>query len=282
MRTPPYPLPIQQELGLAYRLSLGVALLVTVASAAGLLFPSAMYPTAELAQAFLVNDAVNLMLGLPILLGSLWLARRGQWAGLLCWPGALLYGIYNYLAYLFSRAFAWITVVNLAIVLLSAYALFDLLKKIDRRLVQERLAGKVPEKLAGWVLAVFGMLFFFRAVGAIAASSAGQAGLPLADFGVLMADLVVSALWTGGGALLLRRRPLGYAGALGLLFAASTLFIGLILFLLLQPLLTEAPFAWVDALVVCGMGLVCFIPCGLFLRGVIAQQRASPRLGQSA
>ena len=74
-----------------------------------------------------------------------------------------------------------------------------------------------------------------------------------------------------GGVLLLRRRPLGYVGGLGLLFAASMLFVGLIIFLLLQPVLTAVPFTPIDVIVVAVMGLVCFIPFGLFARGVASK-----------
>ena len=68
--------------------------------------------------------------------------------------------------------------------------------------------------------------------------------------------------------MLWRRNSLGYVVGLGLLFQASLLFIALILFFLLQPLLTTAPFALADTVVVFTMGLVCFIPFALFVRGV--------------
>ena len=37
-----------------------------------------------------------------------------------------------------------------------------------------------------------------------------------------------------------------------------------------QPIMTDAPFAPVDVLVVLGMGLFCFVPFGLFVRSVLA------------
>jgi pilus assembly protein TadC len=40
---------------------------------------------------FLAQDALAIVLGLPILLGSIWLARRGSLIGMLPWPGALIY-----------------------------------------------------------------------------------------------------------------------------------------------------------------------------------------------
>jgi len=43
----------------------------------------------------------------------------------------------------------------------------------------------------------------------------------------------------------------------------------LIVFLLIQPVLTDAPFAIVDVVVILVMGLVCFVPFGLFVRGVV-------------
>jgi hypothetical protein len=37
----------------------------------------------------------------------------------------------------------------------------------------------------------------------------------------------------------------------------------------LQPFLTDAPFALGDVIVLSIMGLVCFVPFGLFMRGVL-------------
>jgi hypothetical protein len=60
---------------------------------------------------------------------------------------------------------------------------------------------------------------------------------------------------------------------LGLLFSGSLLFISLIMYLLLAPLLTGAPFAPADVMVVLSLGMVCFIPFFLYLRGVQLQDR---------
>ena len=263
-------LPVTRNLTAAYALSLVVASLMTVVSLGGLLLPSDIYPTDKLTTTFVPNDLVNLVIGLPILLGSMWLARQGKLLGLLLWPGALLYFVYNYIAYVVGIPVGLITLAYLLIVLLSAYLTRDLLMKVDRVSVQKQLVGAVSEKFSGWVLTIFGILFIFRAVGMIAQTIIDQIPLPLSDLGVLIADLVLSGLLVLGGVLLLQRKPLGYVSGLGLLFAASMLFIGLIVFLLLQPVLTDAPFALVDVIVVFIMGLVCFIPTWLFMRGVIS------------
>jgi len=50
------------------------------------------------------------------------------------------------------------------------------------------------------------------------------------------------------------------------------LFVGVIGFTLLQPLMTDAPFVLADTLVLISMGLVCFIPTVLFARGVVDRE----------
>jgi hypothetical protein len=264
-------LPIKQSLTLTYALSYTIAILMTAVSVGGFLFSSIIYPTDELRQSYVSNDLINLLIGLPILLGSMWLTRRGKLTGLLFWPGALLYVLYNYTAYVFGMPFGLIPLAFIALVLLSAYLLLALLKNIDKKAVQAQLKGGVSEKTTGWVLIIFGSAFLFRAIGMLVKTGTGQATLPTAEIGTLIADIVLSILWISGGVLLLRQRPLGYVSGLGLLFAASTLFIGLILYLLLQPVLTGTPFAFIDVVVVSIMGLVCFIPFGLFLRGVVSR-----------
>jgi hypothetical protein len=241
---------------------------MTAVSMGGLLFPTVFYPSDELLRSFLANDAANLIIGLPILLVSLWLTRRGSLFGLLSWPGVLLYVVYNYVAYLFGMPFGWTTLASLALVALSAYAIFYLMACIDRKSVQEQLSGAVLVKTGGWFLVVFGVLFVSRAIGMLA-----QGSLPASGTGILIADMVLSTLWIACGSLLLRRNPLGYASGLGMLIAASMLFIGLILFLLLQPVLTSAPFALMDVMVVLGMGMICSIPTILFARGVILRRK---------
>jgi hypothetical protein len=106
-------------------------------------------------------------------------------------------------------------------------------------------------------------------------ASVNQAVLPLSEIGLLIADLALSTIWIAGGILLLRKTPLGYTGGLGLLFVGSMLFVGLALILLLQPILMDAQFALIDVIVVIIMGSICFIPFGLFLRGVLTAGNSS-------
>jgi hypothetical protein len=262
-------LPLDRDIKSTWILSFICAVLMGVLSLFGLLFPESIYKTEVLIQSYFTNDIVNLILGLPILLGSMWLTNRGKLVGLLFWPGALLYIIYNYIAVVFGRPFDIFTFAYLALILISAYSIYDLIRKIDSNSVKQQLAGAVAEKLAGWFLLIFGILFLLRAATILVGARLNQAVLPLTEIGVSIADIVISILWIIGGIMLIRIKPLGYIAGLGLLFAASMLFVGLIIILIIQPVLTTAPFSPIDIIVVALMGLILSIPFFLFLRGTI-------------
>jgi hypothetical protein len=269
-------LPLRRDLALMYASSLLIALLMAAASVAGLLYRAVIYPADELVRSFVPTDAATLFVGLPILLGSMWLTWRGELVGLLFWPGALFFVLYNYIVYVLAMPLNGAFLLHLALVTLSAYALIGVVASIDGGNVQGRLAGAVPERLAGGILAGLGFLFFVRSV--IELVSALTNGAPLAEteLALLAADFLITPAWVIAGLLLWRRAEFGYVAGLGLLFQASMLFIGLIIFLLLQPLLTTAPFVLTDVIVVSAMGLVCFIPFALFLRGVVSHRDSSP------
>jgi len=270
-------LPLTHPLTLSYVFSLVVALIMTVASVAGLLYPTRLYPTDELRQSFVANDVVNLFIGLPILLGSMWLARRGKLIGLLLWPGALFYVPYNYLVYTFALPLNVGLLLSLVLLTLSTYTTIGLVAGIDGKEVQRRLSGVVPERLAGGILAGLGIAFSLLAIGTIVNHLISKTPLAGPELALQVSDFIVSPAWVIGGILLWRRKPLGYVTGAGLLFQASMLFIGLIVFLLLQPLLTAAPFALVDTVVTFILGLICFVPFGLFVRGLLSADRTEDR-----
>ncbi len=97
---------------------------------------------------------------------------------------------------------------------------------------------------------------------------AGQATLNSPELGVLVADLVTVPTWVIGGILLWRRQPFGYVTGAGLLFQASMLLVGLLVFFILQPLIAHVPFPVSDFVVIFVMGSICFVPFTWFARGI--------------
>lgn len=245
-------------------LSIAVAGLMMALSLAGLLLPLATYPNEELRQSFIANDVVNLVIGLPALLGALWLLRRVKLPGLLVLPGALFYVTYNSIAYATAMPLTWPFFLHLGLAILSVVAIFLLLSSVDGPAVQAQLKGRVAERFGAGVLMGLGALFFLRAVAEFFDGAAG-----MAEFGVLIADGLTTPFWILGGLYLWRKQPIGYVSGAGPLFQASMLFVGLLAFFILQPFVAGVPFPMMDFVVILVMGLVVFIPFGLFLRGLI-------------
>jgi hypothetical protein len=263
-------LPIRYSLKLSYWLSLIIATLMATVSITGLLYGTIVYPTNDLFQAFVPNDVVNLFTGVPVLLGSMWLTYQGQLIGLLFWPGALFFVLYNYIAYIFAIPFNLVFLPCLMLVMLSIYTLINLMASIDGSRVKQQLLGIVPEKIAGGILVGLGLLFSLRVIGIMINALINQTPITTPEFAVLIADFLITPAWVIGGVFLWQRQSLGYMTGMGLLFQASMLFIALIIFMILQPLLTTVPFSWTDITVVFGMGMICFVPFGLFLRSIIS------------
>ena len=275
IQEPSASLPIRRSLKPIYASSIIIAILMAAASAAGLMVRTTIYPTDELLRSFVPNDVVNLFIGLPILLGSMWLALRGKLVGLLCWPGALFFVLYTYIVYVFAMPFNAAYLLYLALVTLCVYTIIALVTSIEGKPVQERLTGAVPERVAGGILAGLGILFFLRVIVVTFNTLTSQAPIAGTEVAVLIADFLITPAWVIGGILLWRRRELGYVSGLGLLFQASMLFIGLIIFLFLQPFLTSARFVLTDVVVIFVMGMICFIPFALHLRGVVSKRDSS-------
>jgi hypothetical protein len=266
----------RHNLTLLYALSILIAILMAAASILGLVDRAVVYPAEDLLQSFLPTDIVNLLIGLPILLGSMGLARRGRLIGLLLWPGALFYVLYNYIVYVFAMPLSLAFLLHLTLLMLSAYTLIGLIASIDGEAVQQRLTGSVPERVAGGVLAGLGLLFALRVVGVLVSALASQTPVTETERALLISDFVIAPSLVIGGLLLWRRKAFGYVAGLGLLFQASMLFVGLIVVLLVQPFLTAAPFVLTDVVVVLVLGLICFVPFALFVRGVVSSRRPSP------
>lgn len=270
-------LPIKRDLTLAYALSLVVALIMTVASVIGFLYRTVIYPTDELLLSKISLDVFNLVVGLPILLGSMWLARRGKLIGLLCWPGALFYVLYIYVSYLIGVPFNALFLPYIALVTLSAYTLIGLVASIDGEAVRQRLTGVVPARTAGGILAGLTILFIVRQIAVTVTALISQTPVdPIMELPLWIADLTLSPAWLVGGFLLWRREALGYVAGAGLLLLYSLLFIGLITVMVFQGLFFASPIDVAGIVVMLVMGLICFIPFALFVRGAASDRSSSP------
>ena len=266
-------LPVTRNLTLAYAVSIVIAAVMAVASIPGILFGADIYPADNQAQMPVV-DGLNLVVGLPVLLGSMWLARRGRLIGLLCWPGALFYVLYRYLASAIGVPFGAMFLPHLLLVTLSTYTLIGLVASIDGEAVRKQLAGLVPERVAGAILVGATLLFIVLDGGAIVTALASRPPsepehpvcVLIADFATLVPACLI------GGLLLWRRAPLGYVAGAGLLLVYSVLLVGPVPVLAAQAHHDGSPFPMGDALFLLVIASVYIVPFGFFLRGIAKSQ----------
>jgi len=261
-------LPIKAGLKSYFILSLVITFVMIGASVTSLIFRSVAYPSDQFIQAFLPNDVVNLVIGVPILIAAMWLTQKRRLTGLMLWPGALFYVLYNYLAYLFALPFNVIFMPNLVLVALSTYTLIGFVANIDGTEVKQRLSGLVPEKLSGSIILGFGIIYLIRVCAIAIGANIDGSEITATELAPMISDFIVCPAWIIGGIFLWRKQALGYVSGLGLLFQASMLFIALIIYMLIQPSLTGASTSIFDVILVFIMGLICFIPTGLFVRGI--------------
>jgi hypothetical protein len=193
---------------------------------------------------------------------------RKKLIGLLLWPGALFFVLYNYLIYALAMPFNLAFLLDLIIVTLSLYTIIALVASIDGESIKKNLSGKVHEKISGIILAGMGILFLFQVTGVMISALANQTSITGTELATHISDFLYSPAMIIAGILLWRRKNFGYVSALGLLFQLSMLFIGLIMFLIIQTVLMITPFALVDVVVIAIMGLIGFVPFALFTRGV--------------
>jgi hypothetical protein len=282
-------LPLRRDLTVAYWASLVIVALVAVMSAAGLAWgPTRLYgidpnealgvsasTAGVLVPGFLAQDIFNLVLLLPILLGSMWLARRGSLIGLLLWPGALFYVLYTYVHYLIGAPLSVLFLGYAAAVASSACTTIGLVVTIDGDEVRQRLAAGVPARIVGGILVGLALLTIGQDGGGLVTTAfATGARIDPPARGVWTADLTlaVPAMLVVGG-LLWRRAALGYVAGAGLLLSFGMTSAVIAAMLGLQPLLTGAP---IDGGTVIGLlifGAVSLMPLLLYARGMASRRR---------
>jgi hypothetical protein len=274
----PAGLPVTRELTVAYASSLIITLLVATTSVAGLLYGTTLYPTEEMLLLKVPTDLFTLVVGLPLLLGSMWLARRGKLVGLLCWPGVLLYVLYIYVSYTIGVPFNVLFLAYVVLVALSAYTIIGLVASIDAAAVRQRLGGAVPERSAGGILVGLAILFTLMNLAQIVTALRSPTPDYLLEFPVWIADCtVVAPAWLVGGLLLWQRKALGYVAGVGLLLLGSMLFVGVIFTLAFPAFYTASPVDVTAIVFILVTGLICFVPFALFGHGIIkAGRSASP------
>ncbi len=146
----------------------------------------------------------------------------------------------------------------------GAFAVF-ILKNIDSRDAESfselKIRGRV---LFSILLLLFGLGVLVRGANVIYQYAVGMS--TITDMLVSISDIIISVIWCVVGVGLIRKKAFGESNVLPCYLQASLLFIGLIVFLVLNPLVIDAAIDFEAVIVIAVMGLFFFVPTIILLR----------------
>lgn len=197
-----------------YILSAALATLMVAQSVLGRIFPGQYRDVEWIRLTWFGNDWVTLVVGAPLLVASVVLARRGSLRGLLLWLGMLGYGAYNYAYYMLGAAFNAFFPLYIAPLVLSVVTLILALSRIDVAEVAASFRRKMPVRIVGGYLLFVAAGLTFVWVGVWAAYVFAGQPTPIEPeafklVAALDITIMVPAL-ASGGVLLWRRNAWGY------------------------------------------------------------------------
>jgi hypothetical protein len=120
------------------------------------------YDTVSSVAQMQANDLITLVLGLPLLLSSTWLAFRGSLRGRFLLAGTLGFFLYTYMSMSMNTAFNALFPVYVALFSLSLVAFIQCMLSFDLDSLPERFSPRLPR---GWIagLMIFAGLFLVLA-----------------------------------------------------------------------------------------------------------------------
>jgi hypothetical protein len=171
------------------------------------------YDTVSSAAQEQAADFVTLVLGLPLLVVSTWLARRGSLRGQLLFTGTLGYFLYTYTQMSVNTSYNPLFLVYVAVMALSLYAFVISITAIDLASLPKRFSERTPRRAIAAVLFAAGAFLLLAWLGRIvptlnsrtvALENTTTMVIQAMDLGLILPLAFVS------GILLLRRSAWGY------------------------------------------------------------------------
>lgn len=183
---------------------------------AAILFGNGLYhyDTVSSAAQEQASDLVTLVVGLPLLAVSTWLAQRGSLRGRLIQAGTLGYFLYTYMSMSFLTAYNALFLVYVALFSLSLFAFILSLMSFDLASLAQHFSERLPRRAIAGVLFAAGSFLLLAWLGRIvpplfqnqvpSLENNTTLVIQVMDLGLIVPLALLS------GVLLLRRDPWGY------------------------------------------------------------------------
>ena len=214
---------------IVYINSIFIAILAGIATLSGLFWKGLYkHDTISMAAQAMGQDLITLVIGIPILLGSLYLIRKNSLRGNLIWMGTIFYFLYSYASMSFLASYNQLFLVYVVLFSLSLYTFAYGLSSLNVKTIKKSISPGKTSKIASIFLIFSGAMLALMWIKMIVDSLlTGIAPAALESY----TTLVVQALDIGvifpatliGGILILKGKEWGYALVSILLIKASLL-----------------------------------------------------------
>ncbi|MCZ3365601.1 MULTISPECIES: hypothetical protein [Methanobacterium] len=207
--------------------SIFIAVLAGIATLSGLFWKGLYkHETISMAAQAMGQDLITLIIGIPVLMGSLYLIQKNSLKGSLIWMGTLFYFLYSYASMSFLASYNQLFLVYVALFSLSLYTFIYGLLSLNVKTIKESISPGKTSKIAGAFLIFSGAMVALMWVKMIIDSLlTGIAPAALESY----TTLVIQALDIGvvfpamliAGILIIKGKEWGYALVSILLIKAS-------------------------------------------------------------
>jgi hypothetical protein len=161
------------------------------------------------------QDVVTVIMGIPLLLASLYFSNRGSFRGRLMLTGTLGYFLYSYISYTFLWTYNPLFLLYTTVMSLSLFAFILCFLTFDIGKMPEQFHKELPVKFLGGFQIAIGILLSLLWLGRIVPTiidSSAPVGLEHyttlviqgMDLGIIVPTAFIS------GILLIKRKPFGY------------------------------------------------------------------------
>ncbi len=173
------------------------------------------YETVSIAAQAIAQDVVTLLIGIPLLVISMILFKKGSLQGKLLLSGTLAYFLYTYASFAFGAAYNILFLVYVSLFSLSLFAFIFALMEIDVPTLPKHFSSSLPRRTIAIFLFVVGSFLLLAWLGRIVpALLANQPPLGLESY----TTLIIQALDLGlvmpiaflSGILLWKKSAWGY------------------------------------------------------------------------
>lgn len=172
--------------------------------------------TPLIAVGYRVSDAFTLIAGIPILLASLWMVRRGSLRGKIMLTGMLLFFLYNFASLAFGATYNNLLLLYIVLTLATFLGSAGLLMSFDLPTFPRLFSERVPRGGISLFFIVSGIALFciWLFLSIVPALLAGGVPQELASYTTVITFVldmgIIAPVLVSTGILLRRREPLGY------------------------------------------------------------------------